>query len=297
MDPPAREDLPRGYFCVPMGEWRSAVRWMVRVSLMATVPGEDSRPWEAAGAFAVAKSAAEDRLIGNRRPRKAPEKQGRPPPLPFGPRLRRLRLRHNEWLHAQVRLAPLLLLVRLRPPQTGEADDRIAAEWLERLDDERCDDPSFMRGSWWRSDLFGDRKCGAPAGFLQPCMGAVVMGDLNAVTAVEHANRRMLLRSGALRLAELPLTGRALSTGACVGDISVDDLIIHIAAVVGASSCGWTSATPRCVGAPNTRYGKSSACPKARPRRRPAPRQSTSWGGVADVGRNSWDFRAPGGAR
>lgn len=58
-----------------------------------------------------------------------------------------------------------------------------------------------------------------PQGFLQPCVAAAMMGDLNAVTVVEHANSRMLLRSGALRLAELLLPGRAMGSDFSVGDI------------------------------------------------------------------------------
>ena len=39
------------------------------------------------------------------------------------------------------------------------------------------------------------------------------MGDLNAVTAVEQANRRLLLQAGALRVAELLLPGAYRTRG------------------------------------------------------------------------------------
>lgn len=147
---PAAKEVLGGFFRVPIGEWRSAVCRVMRAGLLAMFPGSEARPAESAGAFAVPKSSTEDRLIGDRRPRNAMEEQARAPLLPYGPRLRHLRLRHGEGLHAPTHdLRHCFYLGasenRLRKQMIGP---RMPSEWLEHHDDEGRDHPSFLRGLW-----------------------------------------------------------------------------------------------------------------------------------------------------
>lgn len=124
------------------------------------LPGSEGDPREAAGAFSVTKSAAGDRLIGDCRPRNAMERQARPPLLPFGPRILRMRLLHDEGLHAQTRdLRHCFYLWGVSAPRYKQmVGPRIPVAWLEDLNNEAEDHSSRLRGSWWRGDLYGDRR-------------------------------------------------------------------------------------------------------------------------------------------
>lgn len=66
-------EQPYGYFAVDVAEWRRAVRRMARCGLVRSVPPCTARSRDSAGAFAVLKSEAEDRLIADRRPRNGRE--------------------------------------------------------------------------------------------------------------------------------------------------------------------------------------------------------------------------------
>jgi hypothetical protein len=74
-----------------MKEWRIAARRMWRASLGTEVEG-DLGFVAAAGAFAVANSAAKSRFIGDRRPENFDDGALYDVALPYGPRLRRLRI-------------------------------------------------------------------------------------------------------------------------------------------------------------------------------------------------------------
>ena len=66
--------------------------------------------------------------------------------------------------------------------------------------------------------------------FVQPCIEGVMMGDLNAVTAVQEAHSRLLLNYGILTMdsmvsgtPEFP-SEQAFRTG--VSDVYIDDLVL-----------------------------------------------------------------------
>ena len=80
----------KGYFQVPMLEWKAAVRRMVRTGLLVAPPPNAGVPQLRAGAFAVRKDHDRDRLIADRRPRNAKESMSGPVRLPYAPKLRRL---------------------------------------------------------------------------------------------------------------------------------------------------------------------------------------------------------------
>ena len=68
------------------------MRRMVRCGLARSLPANTLPPRCAAGAFAVKKDEHADRLIGDRRPLNAGERQPGPVRLPYAPRLRRMQL-------------------------------------------------------------------------------------------------------------------------------------------------------------------------------------------------------------
>ena len=85
-----------------MLEWRAAVRRMMRAGLATTLASNSRDPRLASGAFAARKDLDKDRLIADRRPENAGEKQVGLCLLPYGPRLRRIQLKVNRYLRASV---------------------------------------------------------------------------------------------------------------------------------------------------------------------------------------------------
>ena len=69
------ENSVRSYFPVSMSEWRATVRRMMRAGLATTLASNSRDPRLASGAFAVRKDLDKDRLIADRRPENAGEKQ------------------------------------------------------------------------------------------------------------------------------------------------------------------------------------------------------------------------------
>ena len=86
------ESAPKAYFAASQRELRKVVRRMVRCGLARRLPANTLPPRCAAGAFAVKKDEHADRLIRDRRPLSAGERQPGPVRLPYAPRLRRMQL-------------------------------------------------------------------------------------------------------------------------------------------------------------------------------------------------------------
>ena len=59
-------DDGKGYFGVPIAEWRAAARKIVRYGIMDLVAVNMGEPHRSAGALAVAKDADKDRLTADR---------------------------------------------------------------------------------------------------------------------------------------------------------------------------------------------------------------------------------------
>ena len=226
-----------------MIQWRIALRRMMRAGMVALLPARSAHPRLSSGAFCVVKSDKEDRFIADRRPRNFEEKQIRAPRLPYAPRLRRLRLRPGEGVHLALRDLRHCFYI------FGTTEERMARQtigprvprsWFDYLDDEAFDDagPDTVE-DWWRSDLFAshDSDSSPDHAFGQPAVQAVMMGDINAVTAIQHANRRILIESGAIRSEELMLAGAPFPSGKSISDMYVDDLMLLTIARFGRLSC------------------------------------------------------------
>lgn len=74
---------PKAFFAVTQRQWRHALRRMMRSKFVRLPPSEGVRPGLSAGAFAVRKDEAKDRLIGDRRPWNAFEASCAPTRLPY----------------------------------------------------------------------------------------------------------------------------------------------------------------------------------------------------------------------
>jgi hypothetical protein len=230
LEEPPGELPPRGFFRVGMLEWRAAVRRMLRCGLGALLGRNVSAPRLAAGAFAVRKSVDEDRLIGDRRPMNFMERQLRSPALPYAPRLRRLCLRPGECLviHTKdLRHAFYVYGVAAERLSRQVIGPHIPLAWFENLDSEEFDYVEDAT-AWWHDDMrVGTRAPrAAPVGFTQFALGGVIMGDLNAVTAVQTAHRALLLSCGALQPTGLLLPGMPLPRSEVFGDVYIDDLTL-----------------------------------------------------------------------
>ena len=210
------EPSPVGFLQATEQQWRCAARRMVRAGLATTIAHDSCDPSQSAGAFAVTKSKGEDRLVCDRRPRNHLERQVRPPLLPYAPRLRRMRLRAGEVAAAYTKDQRHCFHVfgvaasRLAKQTVGP---RLPVSWFNHLDDESKDmggEP--LRAHWWAEDLRrgGPRRQAPARGYVQLAICGVVMGDINAVTAILHASRRILLQSGGVRPDELLMPGMEL---------------------------------------------------------------------------------------
>jgi len=103
---------------------------------------------------------------------------------------------------------------------------RLPLSWFSDLHNEDADvlnsaDP------WCIDDLldpFGSRRVRFRHGYTDYALAGVMMGDLNAVTAIQVAHRRQLIAAGALHPESLLLPGRPFPTGDIVSDVYIDDL-------------------------------------------------------------------------
>ena len=126
----------------------------------------------------------------------------RPPALPYVPRLRRLCLRPGECLviHTKdLRHAFYVYGVGAERLATQVIGPHVPLSWFDDLDREELDYIADAP-AWWHDDTRIGRRAPreAPAGFTQFALGGVIMGDLNAVSAVQTAHRALLLSCGSL---------------------------------------------------------------------------------------------------
>jgi len=227
------DDIPKGYFAASQKEWRACCRRMVRCSLAQACPASRCHPRHAAGAFGAPKNADRDRFIGDRRPRNATERSIGRVCLPYAPRLRRIRLRPDQGLRIAMRdVKDCFYVYRIDDVRVpGQViGPRVPASWFARLDREDLDDCDDFE-AWCQQDLWRGPGDAAPdpsdfdhENFRDICLQGVIMGDLNAVYAVECAHRRQLLAAGALREDQLLMSGLPFPDGDMVADVYIDDL-------------------------------------------------------------------------
>ena len=106
---------------------------------------------------------------------------------------------------------------------------RVPVSWFRNLDDASLD-LLFFDGfeAWMYSDLVRNpiQETVDPRRYCQIAVPAVILGDLNAVYAVEAAYHRQLLSVGSLQTRSMLLPGCAFLRSATVSDDFVDGLVI-----------------------------------------------------------------------
>jgi hypothetical protein len=224
-----------------MIEWRATVRRMLRAGLAKPLASNSRDPRLASGAFAVRKDLDKDRLIADRRPENAGEKPVGLCLLPYGPRLRRVQLKDNQYLRASVQdLSNMYYMFKVSEERLKRqvVGPRVPVSWFQNLESEADDflpDESFLE-AWHWADVRPRRadqtpwspSAGELPGMCQVALTAALMGDLNAVTVCQQAHRRMLLACGGLGQEELLLPGKPFPCGALFGDAYVDDLAVFL---------------------------------------------------------------------
>ena len=242
---PAAPEYPaevvRGFFPVSMAEWRASTRKMMRAGLATQLASNARDPALAAGAFAVRKDMKRDRLIADRRPENGRESQVGLCLLPYGPRLRRVQLKPNEYIRASVQdLSNMYYMFKVSPERLHRqvVGPRVPRSWFDNIEDESFDyvDAGTAPDDWHWSDLRRPGPFARPwsgstgevPGMCQVALTAALMGDMNAVTACQQAHRRTLLASGGLKQDELLLPGRPFPAGALFGDTYIDDLGVFL---------------------------------------------------------------------
>ena len=104
----------------------------------------------------------------------------------------------------------------------------IPASWLHHIDDDTCDDISDDNlETWWEADLPHSSDIDEPHdGYRQIAIVRVMMGDTNAVSVLEMADKRQLINAGVLRTDTLLLPERPLPQSNEFGDVYIDDLVL-----------------------------------------------------------------------
>ena len=220
----------RSFFAVEMNEWYKVVRRMARAGLGRMVPQAPGRLRRAAGAFAVPKDAQRDRLIGDRRPENCREDQVGHVRLPYAPRLRRLVLPPESGLRVHLRdVRDCYYMYAVEPHRLPRqlVGPRIPRSWLADLDDVSLDSIP-PRETWLYADLTDPSGVRLPEsvvpGYCEFAIAGVIMGDTNAVFAVETAHRRQLFAAGAMRPEGMLIPGLPFPKGDVINDVFIDDL-------------------------------------------------------------------------
>ena len=198
-DPSRTSAAVKGYFRVPLREWRGAVRKMARSGLLVQLDANAGEPSLRAGAFTVQKDDKRGRFIADRRPMNSTESIAGPVRLPYAPRLRRICLdKHKKIFIGKRDLSNAFYQFRVdesrRVPQV--VGPRIPKSWLDNLDDESLDSAE-PEGHWYVRDLFdkpGNADQVDPEYYCQVAAAAVLMGDVNAVTVIQESHARIILR-------------------------------------------------------------------------------------------------------
>eukprot|EP00971_Amphidinium_carterae_P325960 6456538-Amphidinium_carterae.2 len=215
------------FFNADMKEWHVALRRMKRIGLLGLLPSLSSRPALAAGAFPVRKDETKDRLIADRRPMNSLETMVCDPELPYVPSMSSMYVPPDQVLRVHARDLKDFYF-QLGVPQVRwplqQIGPRVPLEWFDQLADETLDG-QFKRPWNWDDvrcrDLvprIGDRS------LVQPCLTAVMMGDLNGVSIAQHAHVR-LLQEGGLLPDELRLKKNSMEWGRRdMVDVYIDDV-------------------------------------------------------------------------
>ena len=183
------------------------------------------------GAFSVPKDLDRDRFIGGRRPRSGSERLIGKCHLPWAPRLRRLMLPSVSVIRMPFRDVSdchCTQSVEKERLQRQVLGPRVPVSWCRNLEDTSLDLlPIEGFEHWLSSDLIQNpiRETVDPRRYCQIAVAAVIMGDLNAVYAVETAHRRQLLSVGSLQTRTMLIPGCALLRSATIGDVYTDDLV------------------------------------------------------------------------
>ena len=196
------ESAPKAHFAASQREWRKVVRRMVRCGLARSLPGNTLPPRCAAGAFAVKKDEHADRLIGDRRPLNAGERQPGPVRLPYASRLRWMQLPWGKGIWVAKRdLSNHFYLCEVDPSRLERQviGPRIPRSWLHDVENGAEDDRVSFEG-WFTPDL---NLSAADMGvnvdestFCQVALSGVMMGDVGAVAVIQEAHTRVLLATG-----------------------------------------------------------------------------------------------------
>ena len=167
------------------------------------------------GAFSVPKDLARDRFIGDRRSRNGTARPIGQCHLPWAPRLRRLMLPSDCVIRTHFRdvseccYSESVDEERLQRQVLGP---RVPVSWLRNLEDASLYLlPIEGFEPLVSSDLVQKpiQETVDPRRYCQIAAAAVVMGELNAVYAVEAAHRRQLLSVGSLQSRTMLIPGCA----------------------------------------------------------------------------------------
>ena len=210
------------YFGADPVQWRVCLRRLARARLLRVLLPSDTGTQGLASGVAVAKDHR-DRFIGGRRRQNEKERLIHRACLPYAPRLKRILLKNGYRLRLNlrdVRDCFYLFQVVDEHLERQIIGPRVLEDWFTDLDNESKDFlPTSAFKPWLSSDLTNplDEPNHVP-------IAGIMMGDKNAVAALQNAHRRQLLSCCAFTVQSLLLPGRPFPREQVFGDVYVDDL-------------------------------------------------------------------------
>ena len=268
------------------------MRRMVRCRLARSLPANTLQHRCAAGAFAVKKDEHADRLIGDRRPLNAGERQPGPVRLPYASRLRRMQLPWGKGIWTAKRdLRNCFYLWEVEPSRLERQviGPRIPRSWLHDIENESEDDRLSFE-CWFTPDLYlSATSMGVDvdeSAFCQVALSGVMMGDVGAVAVIQEAHTRLLLANRVLEPEELIGGSPFAWDGEVRGDVYIDDLVVMI---VGEMYNGPPPEIVRRLEAADAAYG-SHGMPVKRDKSEDPALTADFWGATLHGGSGRYGF-------
>eukprot|EP00971_Amphidinium_carterae_P238875 4741899-Amphidinium_carterae.1 len=218
------------YFNADRHQWYHLLRRMARIGLLTLLDADAAQPHLTSGAFAVKKDRDHDRLIADRRPMNSMETMIAKPQLPYVAALCSCYLPPGKvWRLSSRDLKDYYFQLAVPPARwpKQQVGPRVPRAWFLDLENDSLDSVGAP-SAWHWPDLHATCDSASTpsplADWCQPCITAVMMGDVNGVTIAQEAHAHSLSTAGLLPEHLRLMKGEMQWNRAEVVDVYIDDV-------------------------------------------------------------------------